>query len=237
MSSPPLHAPKADARDHMREVIASAGGAGSRAGWAELWRKDLTLWDLGKPTPLLGDEVTKALATGRLSVSAVRAVLVPGCGAAYDVRALSEVGFLRVVGADIAEDAIARARAVVGDARGAELLVADFFKDERLAPGSFDFIFDYTFFCALPPALRAAWGARTAALLSPGGKLLTLAFPLSADAAAEDPGAAGPPFPVSIAEYKRALEPNGLFIIDGPRESPISVRAGEAAVWWARTGL
>lgn len=232
----PLHAPKADAREHMREVIASAGGAGSRAGWAELWRKDLTLWDLGKPTPLLGAEVAAAVASGRLSVSTVGAVLVPGCGAAYDVRALAEAGFPRVVGADIAEDAIARAKTVVGDTRGVELVVADFFVDnERLPLSSFSFIFDYTFFCALPPSLRAAWGARTAALLSPGGKLLTLAFPLATDAAAEDhAGAAGPPFPVSIGEYKRALEPHGLFIIDGPRESALSVRAGEAVVWWGR---
>ena len=48
-----------------------------------------------------------------------------------------------------------------------ELLCADFFAFD--AEGGFDFIFDYTFFCALPPSMRGAWGKRTAELLKPGG--------------------------------------------------------------------
>jgi SAM-dependent methyltransferase len=191
------------------------------------------LWDLGKPTPVLADEVSRALAAGRVSVAS--AVLIPGCGASYDVRALADMGFLRVVGVDIVEEAVARARAVVGGAPGAELLRADFFSDERLAVGSFAFIFDYTFFCALPPTLRAAWGARTAALLAPGGRLLTLAFPLATEvAAADDPAAAGPPFPVSIEAYRRVLEPHGVTVEDGPRNNSLSVRAAEQVVWWCK---
>jgi SAM-dependent methyltransferase len=226
----PLISPE---RDHMRAVIAAAGGAGTRDGWAALWREKLTLWDLAGPTAVLAAEAEAALASGRLARDA--AVLVPGCGAAYDVRALSDMGFARVVGADVAEEAVARARAVVGDAPRAELHCGDFFSDGGpLAPARFDFIFDYTFFCALPPAMRAAWGARTAALLAPRGKLLTLAFPVAPDAVAADAGAPGPPFPVSVAEYEKALAPHGFVIIDGPRPHEKSARSAEMVIWWER---
>jgi len=91
-----------------------------------------------------------------------------------------------------------------------------------------------SFFCAIPPTLRAAWGARTAALLSSGGHLLTLAFPLATDEAAADPAAAGPPYPVALAAYTAALEPHGVRVIDGPRVHPASVRQSEQVIWWRK---
>jgi hypothetical protein len=219
----------------MQSAIRAAGGAHTKTGWAALWQNNLTLWDLEGPTPALLDEVTTALADGRLSLA--HSVLVPGCGAAYDVRALADKGFARVVGADITEEAIARATTVVGDAPTAQLLCADFFCDARLEAGSFHFIFDYTMFCAITPGQRAAWGARMAALLAPGGRLLTLAFPLADDAEAADPEAAGPPHPVSEAAYRRALAPHGLRQECAPRASPLTVpwrAVNEAVIWWVK---
>ena len=90
-------------RDAMRAVIARSGGAGTRDGWSAAWREKLTIWDLGKPTPALMDEAQAALDSGSLSRAA--AVLVPGCGAAYDVGALAALGFARVVGIDLAGSA------------------------------------------------------------------------------------------------------------------------------------
>jgi SAM-dependent methyltransferase len=232
-----------EVRKAMRATIASAGGPATREGWAKLWQEKLTLGDLGAPTPTLLDEVDRAVADGSLR-PAECAALVPGCGAAYDVRALAERGVARVVGADICEEAVVRARAVAGDALRAsgraELIVADFFDaaDARLAPASFDLIFDYTMFCAISPPQRAAWGARMGALLRPGGRLLTLAYPLAADELAADPLAPGPPHPVSLAEYRRALEPHGFRVEPGcPRASPTSVPArvsNEQVIWWSR---
>ena len=82
--------------------------------------------------------------------------------------------------------------------------------------------------------MRTAWGARTASLLAPGGRLLTLAFPLGTDEAAADPGAPGPPYPVSVAAYRAALEPHGVRIEDGPRAHAASVRQTEAVIWWVK---
>jgi hypothetical protein len=63
--------------------------------------------------------------------------------------------------------------------QGASVVCGDFFSADL--GGQFDFTFDYTFFCALPPSLREKWGRRHAELLKPGGKLLTLAFPIGTD--------------------------------------------------------
>ena len=219
-------------REEMRAVCAAAGGPGSKAGWDVLWEQKLTLWDLGRPTPALCDEFVKAVVDGRLPLHA--RVLVPGCGSGYDVRMLAHAGVARVTGLDISELAIARAQAELGGAGNAEALLGDFFTDARLPLGGFDFIFDYTFFCAIPPALRAAWGQRTAALLRPGGRLLTLAFPLADDAAAADPAVPGPPHAVSLAEYTRALAPWGMRLLSGPAPHPLSLRPAEAVVWWTK---
>jgi SAM-dependent methyltransferase len=217
-------------REQMRALIRASGGAGTREGWAALWRDDLTLWDLGKPTPVLQAEVAAA------ALPASTRVLIPGCGTAYDARALSPffpAG--SITGVDCCAAAIEKARAECAGAPNVRLLVADFFDAAApLADSSYDLIFDYTFFCAITPAQRAAWGARTAALLAPGGRLLTLAFPLASDEAAADPAAAGPPHPVSAAQYRAALEPHGLRIVDGPRKHPLSVRDAEEVIWWQR---
>ena len=65
-----------------------------------------------------------------------------------------------------------------------------------------------------------------------------LAFPLAADELAADPLAPGPPHPVSLAEYRKALEPHGFRVEPGcPRASPTSVPAriaNEQVIWWSR---
>ena len=164
--------PVSDERAAMRAACAAAGGPGTKEGWAALWRQGLTIWDLKGPTPVLFSEVTAEVVAGRLQLQLP--ALVPGCGSGYDVKGLLDAGMRGVVGCDLAEEAIARARGVLGEAAApAHLVCGDFFCDARLAPGSFHFIFDYTFFCAIPPGLRAAWGKRTAELLAPGGRLLS----------------------------------------------------------------
>lgn len=78
----------------------------------------------------------------------------------------------------------------------ARFITADFFMDSFLSEthGSpegdrkFDLIYDYTFLCALPPALRPTWAARMSTLLSPEGRLICMEYPLG-----KDPKTGGPP--------------------------------------------
>ena len=117
-------------------------------------------------------------------------------------------------------------------------------------PQNFDFIFDYTFFCALHPTMRSSWGKRMAQLLTPGtGRLLTIIFPvLPATADRMD----GPPYPVTVDDYRAALEPHGIVmdertasdddISTDKSSSPVRIhpetvgpRVGKELVcWWVR---
>lgn len=157
-----------------------------------------------------------------------------------------------VVGLDVSATALQNAERTVqaaaqnSDLTRVELRCGDFFdnasKWETLysskggRPESepvtyFDFIFDYTFFCALPPHLRSNWGERMSKLLQPGtGKLLTLIFPILPEAEMK-----GPPFPVSVQDYIDVLEPHGIIMDGKPFESPLTVpsRAGKEMVcYW-----
>ena len=214
----------------MRKLVADKGGAGEHEAWRALWEAGLTGWDLGGATPALLAEATAE------RVAAGARCLIPGCGGGYDVAALAQAGGGReVIGLDVSELACSRAREQCASVGGASIVCGDFFTSDL--GGQFDFTFDYTFFCALPPPLRAAWGQRHAELLKPGGQLLTLAFPIGPDEQAADPAVAGPPHTVSIAEYKQALEPHGLRMMGEPCTSAVSVEArapNELVIWWAR---
>ena len=121
----------------------------------------------------------------------------------------------------------------------------------------FDFIFDYTFFCAIPPNFRMQWGKRMSQLIRPNtGKLLTLIFPIQSlsspgrngiindnndqekiiSSPKSMPGERGPPYPVTIDDYKNALEPHGFQMMDGnpyEHEDTIQTRKGrELVCWW-----
>jgi Thiopurine S-methyltransferase (TPMT) len=71
----------------------------------------------------------------------------------------------------------------------------------------FDFIFDYTFFCAIHPSMRLKWGEQMSLLLKPNsGRLLTIIFPIIPNSNPLE----GPPFPVTVDDYRAALEPFGI---------------------------
>lgn len=72
------------------------------------------------------------------------------------------------------------------------------------AEEKFDFIYDYTFLCALNPSIREMWASKMADLVKPGGELVTLIYPISEDK--ED----GPPFRVSLEVVRNLLVPVGF---------------------------
>lgn len=190
----------AETRDRMRRVLAAAGGAGEPGAWDALWLQEMDLWDLGRPTPVLVS-LLQELPLGR--------VLVPGCGRGHDLLALVSAE-REVVGIEAAAKAAQHARQLCEFAPRVGIVEEDFFGDAVAALPPFDLIFDYTFFCAIKPSQRAQWGARTARLLAAGGTLLTLVYPNFPGEKADDPDAPGPPHPVSLAAYERALAPHGI---------------------------
>jgi hypothetical protein len=140
-------------------------------------------------------------------------------------------------------------------------------------PLHYDFVFDYLFFCAIPPELRPNWGQQMAQLLTkrdmttnpddqpdhrsvqqgthhPSGQLLTLMFPYTSSSSSspqqpQSPGSlkskpplTGPPYPVTLEEYRKVLEPHGVMFQGGkePTTSPDTFpeRQGQERVgWWS----
>ncbi|XP_078434660.1 putative thiol methyltransferase 2 [Wolffia australiana] len=180
----------------------------SQGGWERCWEGGVTPWDLGTPTPVL----LRLVQTGGLPLGRA---LVPGCGGGYDVVAMA-CPERHVVGVDISETAIKKALERTSELPNKENFTfeaADFF---NWRPAElFDLIFDYTFFCAIDPALRIAWASQIGNLLKPDGELITLMYPV-------DQYEGGPPFAVSPEEYEKVLGPLGF--------KAISVEDNELAI-------
>jgi SAM-dependent methyltransferase len=127
-------------------------------------------------------------------------ILVPGCGTGYDLATLASAE-REVVGLDISDEARDAFLERHGDLPGSvSYEVGDFFSYE---PGEgFDFVWDYTFFCALDPERRGAWSETMRRLVKPTGLLATLLFPF------EDPisPGEGPPWPINTDLVRNLLE-------------------------------
>lgn len=87
-----------------------------------------------------------------------------------------------------------------------KFIEVDFFNLD-LDLGSFDFIFDQTFFCAIDPKIRKDWGKKMKEIVGLNGYLLTVIYPLPRDASQDIDLTTGPPFEVNFASYENVLKP------------------------------
>ena len=154
--------------------------------WEAIYREGDTPWDLEGPTP----EFIRLIEAGAFSPGAN--ILFPGSGKGHDAIAFAARGF-HVCALDFAPSAIAETQANADKAGVAlEIVEADLF-EWCLEPENarFDFVVEQTIFCAIHPSLRPDFARAMANVLKPGGKLVTLIFPLE-----ERPS--GPPFGVTL---------------------------------------
>ena len=190
----------------MTEVSNESDTHKSHPRWTAMWESGLQpgdKFDALKPLPALVKMVEEgSVPTGR--------ALVPGCGRGYDVVLLATPE-RQATGLDIAPLAIAAAEEFYSNLpddkkpprESVSFQTTSFFDMPEDEDNKFQFIYDYTFFCALDPSIRQQWGEKMAALVSTGGELCTIMFPIG-----EKEG--GPPFKVSIEDYKSILEPLGF---------------------------
>jgi len=100
------------------------------------------------------------------------------------------------------------------------ILEQDIFELPSQLNDSFDYVLEYTCFCAINPQHRETYFDLVARLLKPGGTYIALAFPIGTR-----PG--GPPFVVSPRDMVSALQERG-FVLQN-RERPydsVSSRQG-----------
>lgn len=152
--------------------------------WNDRYENQQTGWDLGAiSTPL--KEYADQLADKNI------AILIPGCGNAYEAEYLLNQGFGNITLVDIAPAAVTAVKTKLKEFDGQQLHVicGDFFELEQ----TFDLIIEQTFFCALQPELRDAYANKMFDLLNKNGKLAGVLFNKDFDG--------GPPFGGSKEEY------------------------------------
>jgi SAM-dependent methyltransferase len=168
----------------MSEEIGQAGPS-DPAFWQARYEAGEAHWDKGAPAPALVEYLLRHPVVGR--------VLVPGCGAGHDVRALASQG-AEVVGMDFAAGAM-RSALEYPCAGSVHFEQADFLKLPEKWHGVFDWIFEHTCFCAIDPKTRGDYVRACCQALKSGGKILAV-FYVNPDQ--DDPN--HPPFPSPLPE-------------------------------------
>jgi SAM-dependent methyltransferase len=175
--------------------------------WDLRYQADFAPWDAGR--------VPRQLAAFVARTFGPRAVLVPGCGSGWDVRAFAEAGW-EVLGIDFSPEALAAAREVLGPHAG-RVRQADVF--EPIAGAPFDVVYERAFLCALPRRMWPDWGRRMGELVGRGGLLAGFFFFGAGDR--------GPPFPLHSQAELDTLLPDFDRIEDAAVEDSIDVFRGK----------
>jgi methyl halide transferase len=172
--------------------------------WEEMWSGGLNIgdrFDVGFVSPALRREIDE----NRIPKGTA---FVPGCGRGYDVLALAApdrkaTGLeLSTTAYQAAHDYFQANKHLSKCPENVEFRSGNFFDEES----SYDFVYDYTFLCALAPVIREDWAKQMSKLVKKGGILMTLIFPIND----ERPLDQGPPFPVTLSLLENLLIPVGF---------------------------
>ena len=171
--------------------------------WEADYERKTDGWDLGAPTP-----VFKRLASSGQFQPGTMIVL--GAGRGHDARELARHGF-QMTAVDFASHAADEMRRLADPAAPVEILQSDLFSLPLELNNSFDYVLEYTCFCAIDPKRRADYADLVTQLLKPNGIYIDLAFPL-------DGRAGGPPFAVVESEVMDLFQKRGFKLVS--REKP-----------------
>ncbi|OBZ76484.1 putative thiol methyltransferase 2 [Grifola frondosa] len=149
------------------------------SGWDDAWKAKITPWDAGYAQPPLRDLIQSNV----LDLPRSGRALVPGCGKGYDAMLIASNFGLDTLAVDIAPTAVNAANELLASVTIPEpgkvtFKLGDFFTLANSPEERFELVYDYTFFVAIPPSLRADWGRQMSTLVKSGGFLITLIFPL-----------------------------------------------------------
>ena len=172
--------------------------------WEADYARQTDGWDLGGPTPAF----KRLILSGQLTPGRM---IVLGAGRGHDAREFARHGF-QVTAVDFASQAAQEMQRLASPEAPVEILQHDIFTLPESLNNSFDYVLEYTCFCAIDPKRRAEYADLVTRLLKPGGIYIDLAFPL-------DGRKGGPPFAVSAAEVMDLFQARGFNLVS--RETPV----------------
>lgn len=167
--------------------------------WNDLYIQNDTGWDLAGPSqPFL--DLSKSLKLKK------KKVFVPGCGNGHDVIEFAKLG-AEVYAIDFAEIPLENIRNHPEFKNlNIKLIQSDIFKLIGKFIEQFDYVFEYTCYCAIDPSNRKKYRDLIYQFLKNGGKFISLFFPILKP---EKDG--GPPFGVNLDETVKLFENNNKF--------------------------
>ncbi len=154
--------------------------------WEKCYVEGHMPWNKGAPSPPMLEWVHHHQPQGR--------ALMPGCGVGHDLAMLVTQG-VDATGLDLSPTAIEMAKATY-PALTERFVVGDLFAMPADWLGHYDFVFEHTCLCALPPDLRADYEKAVHSVLKQGGLLVGVWF-INPEM---DPGESGPPFGIPTTE-------------------------------------
>ena len=182
--------------------------------WDANYEQGTAGWDLGRPTPVFQRLLlSQELPPGR--------IIVLGAGRGHDAREFARHGF-QVTAVDFSSHAVQEMHRLARPDAPVEILQQDIFRLPASFNHSFDYVLEYTCFCAIDPTRRLEYADLVTRLLKPGGIYIDLAFPL-------DGRKGGPPFAVSVKEILDLFQARSFQLLsrEKPAESIPSRRHAE----------
>ncbi len=177
--------------------------------WTNRYIGNTASWDIGYISTPLKDYVDQL-------TNKDIAILIPGCGNAYEAAYLLAEGFTNITVIDISPIPVKTMQQKFTYHLGKEIkvLLGDFFELNE----QYDLIIEQTFFCALSPSLRESYALKMTTLLNNGGKLVGLFFNAQFETS--------PPFGGDADEYVALFSPKFSNILLADCYNSIDARNG-----------
>ena len=162
--------------------------------WEELYTVNDIGWDLSGSSPPFRELITNLNLENKK-------VFVPGCGNGYDVIELAKNG-AEVWAIDFAKNPLENLQQYLNfNNTKIHLILSDIFEISNFFYNKFDYVFEYTCYCAIDPSQRKKYRDLIHQILLNGGKFISLFFPILKPETDD-----GPPFGVNLKNTLKMFE-------------------------------
>ena len=152
--------------------------------WNKKYKNGEHGWDLNGPTPIFENWAKSIDNKDKIKIC------IPGCGYGHDLIYLTQMGF-DVYGFDFSSEAVNN---IKSKNKNIKIYCEDFFNLNKSYYNYFDYILEYTFYCAINPSYRLKYANKCYDLLKAKGRIIAIMLPFDKNR----PKNEGPPFSVDL---------------------------------------